>query len=87
VHTVIVVGGGFSLLLSCLLLGHAFGGGIPGAVVGAKLFMPLWLVGAAVNLWLGVSHAGYSVAEELPIFLAIFAVPAAVAGLLCWALS
>jgi len=34
VHTAIVVGGGFSLLLSCLLLGHAFGGGMPGAVAG-----------------------------------------------------
>jgi hypothetical protein len=87
VHTAIVVGGGFSLLLSCLLLGHAFGGGVPGAITGAKLFMPLWLIGAAVNMWLGVSHAGYSVAEEAPIFLAIFGVPAAVAGLLWWALS
>jgi len=40
-----------------------------------------------VNLWLGVSHAGYSVSEEAPIFLAIFGVPAAVAGLFWWALS
>ena len=86
-HTAIVVGGGFSLLLSCLLLGHAFGGGVPGAITGAKLFMPLWLIGAAVNMWLGVSQAGYSVTEEFPIFLAIFGVPAAVAGLLLWALS
>jgi hypothetical protein len=87
VHTAIVVGGGFSLLLSCLLLGHAFGGGVPGAINGAKLFIPLWLIGAGVNMWLGVSHAGYSVGEEAPIFLAIFGVPAAVAGLLSWALS
>jgi hypothetical protein len=87
VHTAIVVGGGFSLLLSCLLLGHAFGGGVSGAIAGAKLFLPLWLIGAAVNLWLGVSQAGYSVAEEAPIFLVIFGVPAAVAGLFWWALS
>ena len=85
-HTAIVVGGGLSLLLSCLLLGHAFGGGV-GAITGAKLFMPLWLIGSGVNLWLGVSHAGYSVSEEAPIFLAIFGVPAAVAGLFWWALS
>jgi len=32
----------------------------------------------------GVFKAGYSVAEELPIFLFIFAVPALVAGLLWW---
>jgi hypothetical protein len=86
-HTAIVLGGGFSLLLSCLLLGHAFGGGMPGAVTGARLFIPLWLIGAGVNMWLGVSHAGYSTAEELPIFLAIFGLPAAAAGLLAWALS
>jgi hypothetical protein len=87
VHTAIVVGGGFSLLLSCLLLGHAFGGGVPGAIAGAKVFLPLWLIGAAVNLWLGVNQAGYSAAEEFPIFLAIFGVPAAVAAVFWWALS
>ena len=40
-HTAIVLGGGFALLLACLLLGHAFGGGVPGAVSGAKWFIPL----------------------------------------------
>jgi hypothetical protein len=87
VHTVIVLGGGFSLLLSCLLLGHAFGGGLPGAISGAKLFLPLWLIGAGINMWLGVAHAGYSAAEEFPIFLAIFGLPALAAGALWWALS
>ena len=86
-HTAIVLGGGFALLLSCLLLGHAFGGGMPGAVTGAKVFIPLWLVAAGVNMWLGVSHAGYSFGDELPIFLGVFALPAAVAGLLCWRLA
>jgi hypothetical protein len=87
VHTAIVLGGGFALLLSCLLLGHAFGGGMPGAVAGAKAFLPLWLIAASVNMWLGVSQAGYSVADEFPIFLAIFSVPAALAGLAWWWLS
>jgi hypothetical protein len=86
-HTAIVLGGGFSLLLSCLLLGHAFGGGVPGALSGAKAFIGLWLIGAGVNMWLGVSQAGYSAAEEFPIFLAIFGLPAAAAGLLWWALT
>lgn len=86
-HTAIVLGGGFALLLSCLLLGHAFGGGMPGAVTGAKIFLPLWLVAAGVNMWLGVSQAGYSVADESPIFLGIFGVPAALAGLAWWLLS
>jgi hypothetical protein len=34
-----------------------------------------------------VTHAGYSVADELPIFLAIFGIPAALAALLCWLLA
>ena len=83
-HTTIVVGAGLALLLACLLLGHAFGAGVPGLVTGAKLFIPLWLVLSGVNMWMGVSRAGYSVAEEFPIFLGIFAVPACIAGLLWW---
>jgi hypothetical protein len=37
-------------------------------------------------MWVGVARAGYSVAEELPIFLLIFGVPAALAILLKWRL-
>jgi hypothetical protein len=36
-------------------------------------------VAAAINLWIGVSQAGYSFLEELPIFLVIFGIPAALA--------
>ncbi len=86
-HTIIVLCGGATLLLTCLLLGHAFGNGMPGVVMGAKVFIPLWLAVAAVNMWLGVQGAGYSVAEELPIFLGIFAVPATIAAALAWTLS
>lgn len=35
----------------------------------------LWVSVAAINMWIGVVQAGYSVAEELPIFVAITAVP------------
>ena len=86
-HTAIVVGGGFTLLATCLLLGHAFGGGRPGMVMGAQAFIPLWLIVAGINMWVGVSQAGYSVAEEAPIFLGIFGVPAVVAAALWWKFS
>jgi hypothetical protein len=33
-------------------------------------------------MWMGVHGAGYSVAEEAPVFAAIFGIPAAVALLL-----
>lgn len=84
-HTVIVLGGGFALMLACLLLGHAWGA-MPGLLVGAKVFIPLWLLGAGVNLAVGVSH-GYTVTEELPISLGVFAVPALVAAGLWWKLA
>jgi hypothetical protein len=82
-HTVIVLSGGAALLVACLLLGHGFGS-MQGLAWGAKVFIPLWLLLAAVNLWIGVSRAGYSVAEEAPVFLLIFCVPAAVAALAWW---
>lgn len=85
-HTVIVIGGGLALLVACLLLGHAWGNGMPGVAPGAKVFIALWLVGAFINMWIGTTH-GYTWAEELPIFLGIFAVPAAIAGLVWWRLS
>jgi len=56
-------------------------------VIGAQIFIALWFVAAAVNLWLGVSRAGYTVMEELPIFLLIFALPAAAAGWVWWKFS
>ncbi len=53
----------------------------------ARVFIPLWLLAAAVNMWVGVSKAGYSVAEEAPTFVVVFAVPAAVACLVLWKLA
>ena len=50
----------------------------------ALWFVPAWFVGAGINMAVGVIEAGYSVAEELPIFLLVFAVPAAVAGIVWW---
>ncbi|NJS39891.1 MAG: hypothetical protein HC783_13755 [Rhodobacteraceae bacterium] len=80
-HSAIVLGGAFSLLLACTLLGHAWGLGV---AAGAKVFIGLWLLGAALNMWIGVQRAGYTVAQEAPIFLGMFGLPAAVAALIVW---
>jgi len=48
----------------------------------ALVFIGLWFIAAAVNMYVGVARAGYSFMEELPIFLLIFAVPSALALLL-----
>jgi hypothetical protein len=46
----------------------------------------LWLALAGLNMGIGVAKAGYSVAEELPIFLLIFGLPAVAAWLIQWRL-
>lgn len=50
-------------------------------------FIALWLAATGFNMWVGVSHAGYSVREELPILLLLFGIPAAVALLAHWKLA
>jgi hypothetical protein len=47
-------------------------------------FIGIWFMAAAVNMWIGVSQVGYSFKEELPIFLLIFLLPAAVAAVVKW---
>lgn len=77
-HTVIVIGGGIVLLVLAVLIGRA-SGGAAGIARWAVIFIPVWLVLAAINLWVGVSHAGYTVMEEMPIFLVVFGGPAIIA--------
>ena len=74
-HTVIVIGIGLVVLAACLAVGWAVGGAsaLPTA---ALVFLPVWLVGAGLNMAIGVKKAGYTVAEEAPVFLLVFAVPA-----------
>jgi hypothetical protein len=48
---------------------------------------PVWLAASLANMWIGVSRTGYSVAEELPIFLAIFLIPGIAAAIVWWKLS
>lgn len=87
-HTILVILGGLVLLGLFLLVGHRLGGATTAAwAAGAKYFIPIWFVAAAANLWVGVARAGYSVAEEAPIFLLIFVVPAALALLVWWKFS
>jgi len=76
---------GFLLLAACMLLGRLFSSNYPGATYAATLiFLVLWLVISTVNLWVGVAKAGYTLTEELPIFLFIFGVPAIAATFLKW---
>lgn len=79
-HTLKILAAGFALLALCLLGGRATGQ----LVNSAKLFLVLWFIGAGINMYIGVKRAGYSVADEAPVFLVVYGVPAAVAGFLWW---
>lgn len=82
-HTVKIIAAGFALLGALHFLARKleWGGGDPTGFA-VKLFLPLWLAAALVNLWVGVSRAGYTVAQEMPFFALVFGLPAAFAILL-----
>jgi phage-related holin len=85
-HTIIVLAVGFVLLGLCALTGRVLGN-TSGIATAALIFLPFWLVGAGINMYMGVKRAGYSVADEAPIFVLVSAVPAAAAVVLWWTLS
>jgi hypothetical protein len=88
-HTGKVIALGFALLAMCVICARLIGGRAQPSYVARAglLFIGLWLIGAGINMWIGVSSAGYSVAEEAPIFLLVFSIPAAVALLIWWTYS
>ena len=84
-RTVLFLVAGFLLLGAALLLGRLFSTHYPGATfVATVAYVALWFIVAGANMWVGVARAGYSVTEELPVFLLIFGVPAAAAILIKW---
>ena len=84
-RTALFLVAGLLLLAAALLLGKLFSSQYPGATfVATVAYVALWFIVAGANMWVGVARAGYSVTEELPIFLLIFGVPAAAAILLKW---
>jgi hypothetical protein len=78
---------GFLLLAVSFILAKLFSNYFPSAgTVATSIFLVLWLVLTGFNLWVGVVRAGYSVAEEFPILLFLYGVPAAAAILVKWKL-
>lgn len=84
-RTVLFLVAGLLFLGASLLLGRLFAANYPAATLIATVaYVTLWFVIAGANMWVGVARAGYSVTEELPIFLLIFGLPAALAVFLKW---
>jgi hypothetical protein len=82
-RTAVIIAIGLAVLAAFVLLPRV-AGRPEWSAAGAKIFIALWLAVALVNLWIGVSRAGYTVLEELPIFLLVFALPAAFAAYAWW---
>ena len=84
-RTLLFLVSGALLLGAFVLLSRLFATQYPEASRIATIsYVVVWFVVAGANMWVGVSKAGYSVADELPIFLLIFGVPAALALVLRW---
>jgi hypothetical protein len=84
-RTLSFVLGGIVLLAACLGIAKVMPAG--SMRLGTVVFLVVWLVVAAGNMWVGVSKAGCAVAEGFPIFLLIFGLPAIVAVLVNWKFS
>ena len=76
-RTLLFLLAGFLLVGASFILGKLFLDSYAEAITWAtSLFIVVWLALAAANLMAGVRRAGYSIAEELPLFLLIFGLPA-----------
>lgn len=87
-HTLMVLVGGFVLLFFCQLVARAVAGaGVNPLAKAELLFIPLWFVITAINMWVGINHGGYTFMQELSLFLLAFGIPAAAAVLTWWRLT
>jgi hypothetical protein len=83
-HMFFIIIGGILLLGVFGLFGRLWGADMSALALAAKAFIPVWLIVTAVNMYIGVTRAGYTVMDELPILVLVFAVPAAIAGIVIW---
>ena len=84
-RTMIIILGGFVLWGVCLGIAKLLPNtSTSSTTVATAAFVAIWFVAAASNLWVGISQAGYSFREELPIFLLIFLLPSVVAVFVKW---
>ena len=84
-RSMLIALGGIALFGICVLAVRLIGGDPDQAIdTAVKVFLPSWLILVGVNAWYGVSRLDFPVSEEVQIGVAIFLVPAAVAGVTWW---
>ena len=86
-HMALVIVTGLLLLCVFLLLGKLWGTQSADIATAAKYFIPVWFVLALTNMWVGVTKAGYTIAQELPILALVIAIPSIVAFTALWLLA
>ncbi len=86
-HMLLVILTGILLLGVFVMFGKLWGGDAAGIASGARHFVPVWVAVALVTMWGGVTKAGYTAMQELPVLGVVIAVPAAVARLPAWQIA
>lgn len=86
-HMLLVIGAGLLLAVVFAAFGHLWGHGRADVALGLKYFIPVWVMIALVNLWVGVNKAGYTLAQELPILALVIALPLAIIAIVIWQLG
>jgi hypothetical protein len=87
-RTVIILLSGLLLFAGLFFYSRLFTPHYPDAPAWATHgFIAVWFGATAFNMWVGITHAGYSVREELPIMLVLFVVPVAIALVVRWRLA
>lgn len=81
-HMAMVILAEVLLLAVFALLGRLWGHDAASVALAARWFIPVWAVIAVINLWVGVTKAGYTIIQELPILAVVVAAPTALALLL-----
>ena len=84
-RTAIILASGLLIFMGLFIYARLFVLHYPRAIeITTYCFVGFWFIATSFNMWVGVSHAGYSVREELPIMLVLFTVPSIIALLIKW---
>jgi uncharacterized membrane protein len=87
-RTYLFIGAGLLLVAASCMLGKLFSETYPTAMRWSTvLFIVCWAALAGLNMFAGVTRAGYTAAEEFPIFLLIFSLPTVVLLAIRWQFS
>lgn len=80
-HTLVTILCGFVLLGLFVAFAWLWHIGQFPSVSAAKLFIALWALISVINMWVGVSKAGYSISDELLVLPQVLLPPLLAAGL------